>query len=710
MLLTFTLEQPGEIGSKELTVTQTHSDSFEYCRQQYVCTLPFCSSPFPIITMRQHNATSNERNCWGSARERSRMKARYSIRQRVSETTGVDEPCSAATPSILIQDSKIIDLIQSILHAIIDGNRAYFSVNFLDKNANLVASRIPSHLLYEFDGVSWIGQAKLLSRFGREGFLSLRSYAEHLDTFTLLEYAIWLRRYHIVGSFLLGGVPPCVRGTFPDDVRSAELQKLNLQLQRIGKCLLRKFLCGVPLTLQTFLVKRAAEARVRAWESRDNVSCSACQHVVPMSVRLQFPDPCRHVVCECCFWKDILENLDKREDDNDVALCPVCALARDERSRVGCMHVGVKNITPAERYCEALLKYRTLPLNSKELRKSSIGKKRVCEKNVPCSSWSTAVLPSLGNCQEVRRDKFFGYVEKGAYHYVKGCLKAGIDLNLQNEYGHTALYTSVWTGNLKMLKLLLRHGGDPMVRANGGSSITGLAIFKGSTETIDILREFGFTGNNSMNTLEPLLPISSFSGPDILHVQRIIPISADHAGAGASVLDSFKLLKMVDGLLELWKRLPNETPSKSKHKLCSTRKYFCDTECWLTPVLTNLLLQCDQWDEQKLFVWPHMRFLCYQEAGAVLAPHVDLCRAHPEKPTERSTHSFLLYLTDCEKGGETTLLRNLIPYAQDDNVLGKVSPRCGRLLLFPHHCPHQGERVVSAPKLLIRGEVRLLRN
>jgi hypothetical protein len=39
--------------------------------------------------------------------------------------------------------------------------------------------------------------------------------------------------------------------------------------------------------------------------------------------------------------------------------------------------------------------------------------------------------------------------------------------------------------------------------------------------------------------------------------------------------------------------------------------------------------------------------------------------------------------------------------------LAKVTPKRGRLLLFPHNCPHKGNAVVDVPKLLLRGEIKL---
>ena len=104
-------------------------------------------------------------------------------------------------------------------------------------------------------------------------------------------------------------------------------------------------------------------------------------------------------------------------------------------------------------------------------------------------------------------------------------------------------------------------------------------------------------------------------------------------------------------------------------------------------------------------VYPHMRFLHYADSGAVLAPHVDLSRLDIYGKL-RSTHSFLLYLTNCEQGGETALL-DAVAGAGSNIALATVKPKRGRLLLFPHRCPHKGLLVEDVPKLLIRGEVRL---
>lgn len=69
-----------------------------------------------------------------------------------------------------------------------------------------------------------------------------------------------------------------------------------------------------------------------------------------------------------------------------------------------------------------------------------------------------------------------------------------------------------------------------------------------------------------------------------------------------------------------------------------------------------------------------------------------------------TTHTFILYLTDNRVGGETVLLQKL---KQPSGVRAEVTPRRGRLLLFPHGCPHLARQVVAEglPKLLLRGEM-----
>jgi len=139
---------------------------------------------------------------------------------------------------------------------------------------------------------------------------------------------------------------------------------------------------------------------------------------------------------------------------------------------------------------------------------------------------------------------------------------------------------------------------------------------------------------------------------------------------------------------------------KKVNVLCSSRFYFCDSNNLITHLLETVIVQKHFNQSRKVKILPHMRFLYYEHMGSSLAPHVDLCRVD-EETEERSTHTFILYLSSCLKGGETVLLKSLISTKEP---LAIISPECGRLLLFPHMSPHMGNIVEDVPKLLLRGE------
>jgi len=103
--------------------------------------------------------------------------------------------------------------------------------------------------------------------------------------------------------------------------------------------------------------------------------------------------------------------------------------------------------------------------------------------------------------------------------------------------------------------------------------------------------------------------------------------------------------------------------------------------------------------------YSHMRFLHYAEPGGYLAPHTDLARTD-RLTGEKSTHTFILYLSGARKGsagGETVLLERVHAESPD---LATVAPVRGRLFLFPHECPHKAVPVHEPPKLILRGEMR----
>ena len=164
-------------------------------------------------------------------------------------------------------------------------------------------------------------------------------------------------------------------------------------------------------------------------------------------------------------------------------------------------------------------------------------------------------------------------------------------------------------------------------------------------------------------------------------------------------------------------------------KLCSERRYYCDLMGWIRRGLSDGLGAVvaqdlsDHLESQScsIEVFPHMRFLHYDKRTIYLSPHVDLSRKDTNSG-RLSTHTFIVYLTHTEEGGETALLHRVdkgirhelearngrsCPQSDGERVIAMVTPRRGRILLFPHMTPHEARPCLIPPKTLLRGEIRI---
>ena len=199
------------------------------------------------------------------------------------------------------------------------------------------------------------------------------------------------------------------------------------------------------------------------------------------------------------------------------------------------------------------------------------------------------------------------------------------------------------------------------------------------------------------------------------HVRTLVPLEIDgHPGSGTLTIDDALPPGGVDALLQLWRSLP--TAPKDKPSPID-RAYYADVDGCLAHVIDGALKRAGvlrERDRSRPAALPLVRFLHYATVGGSLPAHVDLPRV---VDGERTTHSFLLYLTDCERGGETLLLEakpgderlksagGVAP--GERGVIAVSAPRRGRLLIMPHACPHAAAPVDSVPKTLIRGELLL---
>ena len=155
----------------------------------------------------------------------------------------------------------------------------------------------------------------------------------------------------------------------------------------------------------------------------------------------------------------------------------------------------------------------------------------------------------------------------------------------------------------------------------------------------------------------------------------------------------------------LFARLPLAARDRGvnhKHRIVDAdRSYYSDAEGWVAAALRSAV-GAVRGAPCAGEAMTNMRFLSYMEPGGGLPPHVDLSRTRRDGRVSSCT--FILYLNDCGAGGETVLLERL---EQPSAVRAAVTPRRGRLLLFPHLCPHLAAEAVAGglPKVLLRGEM-----
>eukprot|EP00439_Symbiodinium_sp_Y106_P051588 s531_g6.t2 len=282
---------------------------------------------------------------------------------------------------------------------------------------------------------------------------------------------------------------------------------------------------------------------------------------------------------------------------------------------------------------------------------------------------------------------------------VLEALDKGALLDVPNEYGETATFLAALAGSSEVIQVLLSRRADHTIRDNAGLSACRAAQLGGSREAMTALAAVGAQVSPEMSGYGSPTRMPVACRCEEVQVTRVIPLGVGHAGAGTTVVDNFFEESFLARLDELWKRLPLAPKQKASP---TDRAYYHDVEGWLTGALNEAVRAAQLADAAAAM--PHMRFLIYPEPGGAST-----------EGKLRSTYTFLLYLSDCRSGGETTFLECL----EGDETLASsgglapgeraevaaVSPARGRLLLMPHACPHLAAPVDEVPKVLVRGEV-----
>ena len=234
---------------------------------------------------------------------------------------------------------------------------------------------------------------------------------------------------------------------------------------------------------------------------------------------------------------------------------------------------------------------------------------------------------------------------------------------------------------------------------------------------------------------------------------ELIPSDSSHPGAGAFLVHG----AVDESVLERLDALRLQLPLDAKKRPTAPRRFYADDDRWVTSIVADALRRVGRFadrctnratssddeemdsnkekDQQQVAaqsltavtdpaaavaaaagsgsggggggglvyedMLPWFRFIEYADRGK-LDPHTDGSNSHPATH-QKSTATFLLYLSTCEVGGETELLETVSAGAR---VLASVRPRRGTLFVFPQKSPHAGRVVYEEePKVALRGEL-----
>jgi hypothetical protein len=237
----------------------------------------------------------------------------------------------------------------------------------------------------------------------------------------------------------------------------------------------------------------------------------------------------------------------------------------------------------------------------------------------------------------------------GDVRRIVNIISAGVDIDTQNEYGQTPLILACLHGHREAARVLISSGARVSLTDAAGVAPGHLLASQDDPDLAKLL-----TGLS----LQPFTPGSVCHAPsETLSVKLLIGLHESHPGAGAFYVDGAFHESFLSWLETLHKRLPVAPQEKES---CNERSYYCDSLGFIQSAFAQVL-SCLGEDvvpkTTRSEALSYMRFLHYSKPGGFLAPHVDLSRT--DTHGVQSTRTFLLYLTDCEDGGETAILTHL---------------------------------------------------
>lgn len=326
---------------------------------------------------------------------------------------------------------KELEEIQGYFNSVSKGSASAFSLKVISAGYNLLSSPHDSAFMSNYK-ISTL----CTSRFGKDVADAVLLYREKIPYCSLIEYASLIGEYGVVSALLAGGINPSCFVREEDGIN-------NMRKNEVSKLAMQKLVADlIPSSLAVYIIKSLFEmkmwsvVRFNEGHTISREECPLC-YTTTSEPLLTFAASCNHKCCELCTWENILQNINHWTKGN-VVRCPTCEGCLDDCALGdGKIEDSGINLTPIQRREKSLCLFHSLPKDVEALKKLS---KKAKSKNITHSTWYSALVPSIGSSQDVRRDKFVRYVNCGAIHHCRACLQAGIDVNLTNEYNQSTLF------------------------------------------------------------------------------------------------------------------------------------------------------------------------------------------------------------------------------------------------------------------------------
>lgn len=547
-------------------------------------------------------------------------------------------------------------------------------------------------------------------------FTSSREGEYILSPITLLHAAVLARRSKIVLALLRAGANP--------SVVSSALTSLHLINTSPVTC---SSLLSIPTPYAVWLIEQVILRYKVVVSSAAVCDVCGCNYTPSPSANIAiiaiFWRSCGHMTCYQCSWKHATNHSSSKrtmrpyaeqasevicDELNDISFtlhsasipsckysydCPSCGSVYDDAS---------SSFLSSSLSCMPGLLSRKL-FTSLPLQPSTDKAAKITFRPAP---YKTTVSVNMGTCQSSRLLEAFKAIAGGDRYRWHALMTAGCDVTCSlNEYNLSAVEVSAMFNQYDILEYIMESAS---ISDDSGAALYKCDIFQQRVQAAYAIAYHRHHGrllrllkSYDISPLDlPMYPtILTAITSSCIAVTELLVRGSRHAGQGSFIIDG----AFSDSFLTLVTSILTSQPLAEQCKSsCSNRYYYCDATGFMCRVMETVLEQAKTqkgYDLSVSRVMPYMRLLEYATPGGALPPHIDLSHKCLHSNIS-STHTFILYLSSCDSGGETALLESL-----SGQTLVSVKPLRGRLFVFPHICPHAGLTVECVPKLLLRGEM-----